>query len=100
MWWWKNHTLSYEISNPFQPDFGQPLISYGLLDIFDYHLLIDVGLFVKSAVQMSDAWFEYRYKKKQDGKLYNFELKKYHKKLNTSKQEPYATQTFENQYIL
>ena len=41
--------------------------TYGLMDIIDPHQFIDVGLFVKSAVQISDACFEYRYKKKQDG---------------------------------
>ena len=59
--------LSYGISNPFQPGFGPPLIffstTYGLMDIIDPHRFIDVGLFVKSAVQISDAC----YKKKQDG---------------------------------
>ena len=63
--------LSYGISNPFQPDFRLPLISQRtlrLMDIFDPHQFIDVGPFVKSAVQISDACFEYQYKKKQDGK--------------------------------
>ena len=37
------------------------------MDITDPHQFIDVGLFVKKAVQISDACFEYQYKKKQDG---------------------------------
>ena len=41
--------------------------TYGLMDITDHHQFINVGLFVKSAVQISDARFEYQYKKKQDG---------------------------------
>ena len=41
--------------------------TYSLLDIIDPHQFIDVDLFVNSAVQISDACFEYRYKKKQDG---------------------------------
>ena len=36
------------------------------MDIIDPHQFIDGGLFVKSAVQISDACFEYQYKKKQD----------------------------------
>ena len=70
------------------------------MDIIDPHQFIDVGLFVKSAVQISDACFEYQYKKKQDGKTLQFWPKKYHKKWNISIQEPYATQISENQYIL
>ena len=57
--------LSYGISNPFQPDFGPPLISQHklwLMDIIDSHQFIDVGLFVNSSV----LTFEYRFKKKQD----------------------------------
>ena len=38
------------------------------MDIIGPFQFIDVGMFVKSAVQMSDACFQYRYKKKQDGK--------------------------------
>ena len=34
------------------------------------------------------------------GKLYNFDLKNTIQNLNIYKKEPYATQTFENQYIL
>ena len=41
------------------------------MDIIDLHQFIDIGLFVKSAVQISDAGFEYQYKRK----LYNFDLK-------------------------
>ena len=37
------------------------------MDIIDPHQFIDVGLVVKSAVQISDAGFEYQYRKKQDG---------------------------------
>ena len=51
--------------------------TYGLMDIIDLHQFIDVGLIVKSAVQMSDACFEYQYKKKQDGKTLQFWPKKY-----------------------
>ena len=43
---------------PFQPDFGLPLISQHNLRFNGYN----------SAVQISNACFEYRYKKKQDGK--------------------------------
>ena len=42
-----NHILSYGISNPFQLDFGLPLISQHnlrLMDIIDPHQFIDVGL--------------------------------------------------------
>ena len=42
--------------------------TYSLLNIIDPHQFIDVGLFLKSAVQKSDACFEYQCKKKQDGK--------------------------------
>ena len=42
--------------------------TYSLMNIIDPHQFIDVGLFVKSAVQISDACFEYRYKKKKGGK--------------------------------
>ena len=44
------------------------------MDIIDPHQFIDVGLFLKSAVQISDACFEYRYKRKQDGKTIYFDL--------------------------
>ena len=65
--------LSYGILYPFQPDFGLPLsTTYGLMDIIDPHQFIDVGLFVKSTVQIGDACFEYQYKKKQDGKTLTF----------------------------
>ena len=37
--------------------------TYGLMDIIDPHQFNDAGLFLKSAVQISDAC----YKKKQDG---------------------------------
>ena len=47
-----NHMLNYGISNSFQPDFD-------LMDTTDPHQFIDVGLFVKSAVQIRDACFEY-----------------------------------------
>ena len=63
--------LSYGVSNPFQPDFGLPLISQHklrLMDIIDPHQFLNVDPFVKSAVQISDACFEYQYKKKQDRK--------------------------------
>ena len=50
-----NHMLSYGISNPYQPDFGPPLISQHSL------------------------WFD-GLKKKKIGKLYNFDLKKCHRK--------------------
>ena len=42
--------------------------TYGLMNIIDHHQFIDIGLFVKSAVQISDACFEYQYKRKQGGK--------------------------------
>ena len=42
--------------------------TYRLMNIIDPHQFIAAGLFVKSAVKISDACFEYRYKKKQDGK--------------------------------
>ena len=42
------------------------------MDIIDPHQFIDVDIFVKSAVKISDACFEYRYKKKQDGTTYSF----------------------------
>ena len=63
-----DHMLSYGISNPFQPDFGlPPIFQHNLLDVIDPHQFIDVGLLVKYAVQISDACFEYLYKKKLDG---------------------------------
>ena len=34
--------------------------TYGLMDIIDPHQFIDAGLFVKTAVQISDAFFEYQ----------------------------------------
>ena len=73
--------------------------TYGLMDIIDPHKFIDVGLFVNSSLQRSDACFEYWNKRNKMG---NFIIwpKKYKKKLNTSKQEPYATQTFKKQYTL
>ena len=74
------------------------ITTYGLMDMIDPDQFIDVGLFLKSAVQISDAWFEYQYKKNQDGK--NFDLKSIIKKWNISIQEPYATQISQNQYIL
>ena len=46
--------------------------TYGLMDIIDPHQFIDVDLFVKSDVRISDACFEYQYKKKQDGKTLQF----------------------------
>ena len=52
--------------------------TYGLMDIINPHQFIDVGLFV-SAVQILQAL--------------NTDIRK-------NKMEPYATQTFENQYIL
>ena len=62
--------LSYGISYPFQPDFVLPLISHhnGVMDMIDPDQFIDVGLFLKSAVQISDACFVYQYKKTQNGK--------------------------------
>ena len=63
-----DHMLSYGISNPFQPYFGlPPIFQHNLLDVIDPHQFIDVGLFVKSVVQMSDPCIEYQYRKKQDG---------------------------------
>ena len=57
-----DHILSYGISYPFQSGFGLPLMSQhnGLMDIIDSHKFIDIGLFVKSAVQIGDACFEYQ----------------------------------------
>ena len=53
------YTSHVWISNLFQPDFGPPLISqHNLMDIIDPHQFNDVGLFVKSAVKISDACFE------------------------------------------
>ena len=54
-------------------NFGLPLISQHnlhLMDIIDHNQFIDVGPFVKTAVQISDACFEYQHKKKQDGKTW------------------------------
>ena len=42
--------------------------TYRLMDIIDPHQFIDAGLFLKSAVQISDACFEDQYKKRQDVK--------------------------------
>ena len=55
--------------------------TYGLMDLIDPHPFIDVGLFVKPAVQISDACFEYRFKKKQDGTTVYGWPKTYHKKV-------------------
>ena len=76
-------------------------ITYISMDVIDPHQFIDVGLFVRSAVQISNACFEYRnIGRNKMGKIYNFELKDIIKKWNIYKQEPYATQPFEKQYIL
>ena len=41
--------------------------TFGLMDIIDPQQFIDVGMFVKSALQTIDVCFEYQYKNKQDG---------------------------------